>query len=159
MTSSFKCYVDHSHTMYSSGNIDLRNWFHLFESPCILVNQTTTRLCRGQWLHKICLLVCLLHIFIFIYTIIYIPVSLLSLIIPRLSQTFLCTKPWDSSNIVGNEVINSKLCVRCLCIMTRPRKKRKVNVSSKHSHTNQNKPNFLSVSKVKWTWQLIKFFY
>jgi len=22
--------VDHSHTMYSSGNIDVRNWFHLF---------------------------------------------------------------------------------------------------------------------------------
>jgi hypothetical protein len=34
-TSSFKCYVDHSHTVYSSGNIDLRNWVHLFESPCI----------------------------------------------------------------------------------------------------------------------------
>jgi len=25
-TSSFKCYVVHSHTMYSSGNIDVRNW-------------------------------------------------------------------------------------------------------------------------------------
>jgi len=24
-TSSFKCYLDHSHTMYSSGNIDVRN--------------------------------------------------------------------------------------------------------------------------------------
>ena len=35
-TSSLKCYVDHSHTMYSSGNIDVRNWVHLFESPCIL---------------------------------------------------------------------------------------------------------------------------
>ena len=35
-TSSFKCYVDHSHTVYSSGNIDVRNWVHLFESPCIL---------------------------------------------------------------------------------------------------------------------------
>jgi len=34
-TSSFKCYVDHSHTMYSSGNTDVRNWVHLFESPCI----------------------------------------------------------------------------------------------------------------------------
>ena len=34
--SSFKCYVDHSHTMYSSGNIDVRNWVYLFESPCIL---------------------------------------------------------------------------------------------------------------------------
>ena len=33
-TSSFKCYVDHSHTMYSSGNIDVRNWLHLFERPC-----------------------------------------------------------------------------------------------------------------------------
>jgi len=35
-TSSFKCYVNHSYTMYSSGNIDVRNWVHLFESPCIL---------------------------------------------------------------------------------------------------------------------------
>jgi hypothetical protein len=34
-TSSFKCYVDHSHTLYSSGNIDVRNWVHLFESRCI----------------------------------------------------------------------------------------------------------------------------
>ena len=33
--SSFKCYVNYSHTMYSSGNIDVRNWVHLFESPCI----------------------------------------------------------------------------------------------------------------------------
>ena len=30
--SSFKCHVAHSHTMYSSGNIDIRNWVHLFES-------------------------------------------------------------------------------------------------------------------------------
>jgi hypothetical protein len=35
-TSSFNCYVDHLHTMYSSGNIDVRNWVHLFESLCIL---------------------------------------------------------------------------------------------------------------------------
>ena len=35
-TSSFKCYVDHSHTMYSSGNINVRNRVHLFESRCIL---------------------------------------------------------------------------------------------------------------------------
>ena len=35
MTSCFKCYVDHSHTMYSSGNIDVRNWVSLFESRCI----------------------------------------------------------------------------------------------------------------------------
>jgi hypothetical protein len=34
MTSSFKYYADHSHTMYSSGNIDVRNWVHLFESCC-----------------------------------------------------------------------------------------------------------------------------
>ena len=34
-TSSFKCYVDHSHTVYSSGNIGIRNWVHLFESFCI----------------------------------------------------------------------------------------------------------------------------
>jgi hypothetical protein len=38
-TSSFKCYVDHPHTMYSSGNIAVRNWVHLFESP---------RICRSQ---------------------------------------------------------------------------------------------------------------
>ena len=30
MTSCFKCYVDHSH----SGNTDVRNWVHLFESRC-----------------------------------------------------------------------------------------------------------------------------
>ena len=35
-TSSFKCYVDHSHTMYSSGNIEVRNWVNLFESRCIV---------------------------------------------------------------------------------------------------------------------------
>jgi hypothetical protein len=31
--SSFKCYLDHSHTMYISGNIDLRNWVNLFNHP------------------------------------------------------------------------------------------------------------------------------
>jgi len=36
-TTSFKCYVDHSCTMYSSGNIDVRNWIHLFESRCIIL--------------------------------------------------------------------------------------------------------------------------
>jgi len=36
-TSSFKCYVDHSHTIYSPGNIDVRNWVHLFESCCIFI--------------------------------------------------------------------------------------------------------------------------
>ena len=36
-TSSFKCYVDHSHTMYSSGNIDVRNWVRLFESLCVIL--------------------------------------------------------------------------------------------------------------------------
>ena len=35
MASSFKCYVDHSHTLYSSGNIDVRNWVNLFEPRCI----------------------------------------------------------------------------------------------------------------------------
>ena len=32
-TFSFKCYVDHSYTMYSSGNIGVLNWVH--ESRCI----------------------------------------------------------------------------------------------------------------------------
>jgi len=32
MIFSFKCYVVHSHTIYSSGNIDVRNWVHLFKS-------------------------------------------------------------------------------------------------------------------------------
>ena len=36
-TSSFKCYVYHSHTLYCSGIIDVRNWVHLFESCCIFV--------------------------------------------------------------------------------------------------------------------------
>ena len=31
-TSFFEWYVDHSHAMYSSGNTDVRNWVHLFES-------------------------------------------------------------------------------------------------------------------------------
>ena len=35
MTSSFKCYVDHSHTMYSSGNIDLEIESIFFESRCM----------------------------------------------------------------------------------------------------------------------------
>ena len=35
-TSSFKCYVDHSRNMYSSGNIDVRNWVNLFDSRCTL---------------------------------------------------------------------------------------------------------------------------
>ena len=34
-TSSFKCHVDHPHTIYSSANTDVWNWVHLFESPCI----------------------------------------------------------------------------------------------------------------------------
>ena len=33
-TSSSRCYVNHSHTVYSSGNIDVRNWVNLFESRC-----------------------------------------------------------------------------------------------------------------------------
>jgi hypothetical protein len=36
-TSFFKCHVDHSYTMYSSGNIDVRNWVHLFETSCIII--------------------------------------------------------------------------------------------------------------------------
>ena len=36
-TSSFKCYVNHWHTMYISGNIDVRNWVNLFESRCYLL--------------------------------------------------------------------------------------------------------------------------
>jgi len=35
--SSFKCHVDHSHTIYSSGNIDVRNWVDPFESRSIVV--------------------------------------------------------------------------------------------------------------------------
>jgi len=34
-TFSFKCYVVHSYILFSSGNIDVRNWVHLFVSPCI----------------------------------------------------------------------------------------------------------------------------
>jgi hypothetical protein len=34
-TSSFKCYIDHSYTMPSSGNIAVWNWVHLFETRCI----------------------------------------------------------------------------------------------------------------------------
>ena len=41
-TSSFKCFVDHLHTLYSSGNIDVRNWVHLFESRCILLEDLCT---------------------------------------------------------------------------------------------------------------------
>jgi len=33
---SFKCCADHSHTVHSSGNIDVRNWVHLCESRCII---------------------------------------------------------------------------------------------------------------------------
>ena len=33
--SSLKCYVVHSYTIYSSGNIEVRNWIHHFESRCI----------------------------------------------------------------------------------------------------------------------------
>jgi hypothetical protein len=48
-TSSFKCYVDHSHTMYSSGNTDVRNCVHLSESHCIyelfLLVCEVTKLC------------------------------------------------------------------------------------------------------------------
>ena len=51
-TSSFKCYVDHSHTMYSSGNIDVRNWVHLFESPCIIyfVDRQPQKICSKRFL-------------------------------------------------------------------------------------------------------------
>ena len=38
-TSSFKCYVDHSHTMYISGIIDVQNWVNLFELPFIIYYQ------------------------------------------------------------------------------------------------------------------------
>ena len=39
-TSSFKCYVDHSHTMHNSGNIDIRNWVHLFWITLYIRQQT-----------------------------------------------------------------------------------------------------------------------
>ena len=42
MTSSFRCYVDHSHTMYISGNIDVRIWVQLFKSPCICFRHACT---------------------------------------------------------------------------------------------------------------------
>jgi len=49
-TSSFKSYVDHSHTMYSSGNIDVRKWAHLFESHCIFkVRKLLVYCTRSQW--------------------------------------------------------------------------------------------------------------
>jgi hypothetical protein len=49
-TSSFKCYVDHSHTMYSSGNMDIRNWVHHVESRCI-ISFSDTRIdgCTSDW--------------------------------------------------------------------------------------------------------------
>ena len=43
-TSSFKFYLDYSHTVCSSGNIDVRNWVHLIESPCIIRYYTTYKL-------------------------------------------------------------------------------------------------------------------
>jgi len=50
-TSSFKCYIDHSHTVYSSGNIDVRNWVHLFESRCIsIVKPTRCTMFRVYWI-------------------------------------------------------------------------------------------------------------
>ena len=39
--SSFKCYVDHPHTMYSSGSIYVRNWVHLLESQNSLLTVIT----------------------------------------------------------------------------------------------------------------------
>ena len=64
-TFSFKCYVDHSHTKYSSGNIDIRNWVHLFESCCTICQwpscptptPSTPRVltCRESHLLMICL--------------------------------------------------------------------------------------------------------
>ena len=35
MTSSFKCYIDHSHTMYSSGNIEVGIWVNPFKTRSI----------------------------------------------------------------------------------------------------------------------------
>ena len=47
-TSSFKSYVDHSHTLYSSGNIDVRKWVHLFESRCIILVPSIHNTCKEQ---------------------------------------------------------------------------------------------------------------
>ena len=52
MTSCLKCYVDHSHTVYSSGNIDVRNWVHLFESRCIFKENRIFVRCH------VCLILC-----------------------------------------------------------------------------------------------------
>jgi hypothetical protein len=41
-TSSFECYLDHPHMMHSSGNIAVRNWVHLFESPCRFPTKLST---------------------------------------------------------------------------------------------------------------------
>ena len=44
--SSFKCYVDHSHTIHSSGNIEVWNWVHLFKSCCIPVADSHIKIIR-----------------------------------------------------------------------------------------------------------------
>ena len=43
MTSSFKCYVDHSHTMYSSGNIRRTKLSPCFETRCIIFSLSTRK--------------------------------------------------------------------------------------------------------------------
>ena len=66
--SSFKCYVYHSRIMYSSGNIDIRNWVHLFESHCVsIIFLVCCRYWKWKWkrqtfdilcFHCVCVCVC-----------------------------------------------------------------------------------------------------
>ena len=42
--------------MYSSGNIDVRNWVHLFESPCVCVCLDDHRVSEG-WCYEICIII------------------------------------------------------------------------------------------------------
>jgi hypothetical protein len=44
---SFICYVDHPHTMYSSGNTDVRNWVHLLNHAVFLFG-FNSNICLGQ---------------------------------------------------------------------------------------------------------------
>jgi len=46
MISSFQWYVGHSYNVFSSGNIGVRNWVHLFESRCIRTHKFALRLVR-----------------------------------------------------------------------------------------------------------------
>ena len=83
----FKCYVDHSHTRYSSGNIDVQNWVPLFESPCITCSASHVREIKIRFLWS--------NLFI------------------HIPDFILCSSTGDEFDLQQNGILHPTVYIRC----------------------------------------------